>query len=180
VTPTDSELISLAVSSDDVGAFGELVRRHQSAVRRFLRHLARGNDSLADDLAQETFLQAHRGLSRFRGDAPFLTWILGIAHNHYRNACRRRRDEVPLEADEARMVYAPSLERRTDLRQDLSAAMDRLTPDEQLAVRLAFENGLSHSEIAALLQWPLGTVKTHLARGKDKLRELMSAWNPQI
>ena len=93
MTPTDSELISRAALGSDTGAFGELVRRHQSAVRRFLRHLTRGDEASADDLAQETFLQAYRGLGHFRADAPFLTWLLGIAHNQFRNARRRIRDQ---------------------------------------------------------------------------------------
>jgi RNA polymerase sigma-70 factor (ECF subfamily) len=179
VTPTDSELISRAVLGGATGAFGELVRRHQSSVRRFLRHLTRGDGSTADDLAQETFLQAYRGLARFRADAPFLTWLLGIAHNQYRNARRRTRDEVPIETLDATEAAEPSSGGLADLRQDLSSAMGGLSPDEQLAVRLSFECGLSHAEIAEALQWPLGTVKTQISRAKDKLREQLSAWNPK-
>lgn len=176
MTPTDSELVFRAVLCADTGAFGELVRRHQSAVRRFLRHLTRGDESTADDLAQETFLQAYRGLARFRADAPFLTWLLGIAHNQYRNARRRSRDEVPIEAVDA---AEPSPGGLADLRQDLTSAMGGLSSDEQLAIRLSFECGLSHAEIAEALQWPLGTVKTQISRAKDRLREQLSAWNPK-
>jgi RNA polymerase sigma-70 factor (ECF subfamily) len=148
-------------------------------VRRFLRHLTRGDEAQADDLAQDTFIQAHRGLSRFRADAPFQTWLLGIAHNHFRNARRRTRDEIPIESAGEAETAGPSLGVLSDLQQDLASAMDRLTPDEQLALRLSYENGLSHAEIAESLQWPLGTVKTQIARGKGRLRELLSAWNPQ-
>lgn len=178
MTPTDSELISRAALGSDTGAFGELVRRHQSAVRRFLRHLTRGDEASADDLAQETFLQAYRGLGHFRADAPFLTWLLGIAHNQFRNARRRIRDQVPIEALDSAETSSPAPGGLADLRQDLGAALGKLSPDEQLALRLSFENGLSHAEIAESLQWPLGTVKTQISRGKDKLRELLSAWNP--
>ena len=51
--------------------------------------------------------------------------------------------------------------------------------DEQLAIHLGYQQGLSHGEIAVLLDWPVGTVKTHLARGKEKLRHLLAVWNPQ-
>lgn len=176
---TDAELIARAVASDDRAAFGELVRRHQSAVRHFLRHLAR-DAALADDLAQETFVQAWRRLQQFRAEASFLTWLLGIAHNHWRNARRKQREHAPLEAAEASTAAAvPAGAALSDLQQDLDIALRQLSADEQLALHLAYQQGLSHGEIAALLDWPLGTVKTHLARSKEKLRHLLAAWNPQ-
>jgi RNA polymerase sigma-70 factor (ECF subfamily) len=177
VTPAESELITRCVVGGDTEAYGELVRRHQSAVRRFLRHLTRGDNAQADDLAQEAFLQAYRNLGRFRGDSRFETWILGIAYNCFRNA-RRRLDATEPLPEEAPGLVAPA-ERLSDLQQDLAAALLQLSGDEQLALRLSFQFDLTHEEIAGTLRWPLGTVKTHLARGKAKLRELMSAWNPR-
>lgn len=177
MTP-DGELIARVVDVDDRAAFGELVQRHQSAVRQFLRHLSRGDAALADDLAQETFLQAYRSLAQFRGGAAFSTWLLGIAHNYWRNARRRQRNhaELPenLPEDTERAAVATA-----DLRQDLAVALRELSADERLAIHLGFHQGLSHAEISALLGWPLGTVKTHLARAKDKLRQHLAAWNPQ-
>jgi RNA polymerase sigma-70 factor (ECF subfamily) len=177
VTP-DGELIARALALDDREAFGELVRRHQSAVRQFLRHLARGDAALADDLAQETFVQAYRSLSRFHGTSAFSTWLLGIAHNHWRNARRGQREHaelsehLPAETERAAVDVS-------DLRQDLAVALRELSTAEQLAIHLGFQQGLSHGEISTLLDWPLGTVKTHLARAKDKLRQHLAAWNPQ-
>lgn len=176
MTP-DLELIARTLASDDRGAFGELVHRHQSAVRQFLRHLTRGDAALADDLAQETFVQAYRSLAQFRGTAAFSTWLLGIAHNHWRNARRRQRDQVEL--SDATVPPEPSTVALGDLRHDLASALKTLSSDEQLAIHLGFLQGLSHGEIADLLRWPLGTVKTHLARAKDKLRQHLAAWNPQ-
>lgn len=175
---TDAELIVQALVSHDRAAFGALVGRHQSAVRRFLRHLTRGNHALADDLAQDTFMHAWRRLDDFNGSCAFVTWLLGIAHNHWRNARRQLEREPP--ADSA--LTEPQVEPTTgssDLRQDLAEAMKHLTTDEQLAVHLFYQQSLSHREISTLLGWPLGTVKTHLARGKEKLRPLLSPWNPQ-
>ncbi len=177
---TDAALIARVLVEGDRAAFGELVRRHQSAVRQFLRQLTRHDHALADDLAQETFVQAWRGLTGFRGEASFSTWLLGIAHNRWRNARRRRHDCASLEAEEyASNFSVPAATPRSDLHQDLAEALTTLSPDEQLTLHLGFQQGLSHSEIAALLDWPLGTVKTHLARGKEKLRSLLTAWNPQ-
>jgi RNA polymerase sigma-70 factor (ECF subfamily) len=179
VTPSDPELITRVLLADDRAAFGELVLRHQSAVRRFLRHLTSGDAALADDLAQETFIQAYRGLARFRGNANFSTWLFGIAHNHWRNARRQQRGHGALTDHEAEKETLPSPARSADLRHDLAAALHQLLPDEQTALHLSYQQGLSHSEIAHVLGWPLGTVKTHLARSKEKLRQLLAAWNPQ-
>jgi len=62
----------------------------------------------------------------------------------------------------------------------LRQALSQLSPDEQTAVHLFYQQGLTHPEIAAIVGWPLGTVKTHLARAKERLRSLLRAWNPQI
>jgi RNA polymerase sigma-70 factor (ECF subfamily) len=177
---TDSELIARVLVSDDRAAFGELVRRHQSAVRHFLRQLAGGDGALADDLAQETFVQAWRGLARFRGGSAFSTWLLGIAHNHWRNARRRARTVSVEPGHLAALEPTPSPAPLSDLKQDLAQALRTLTADEQSVFHLCYQQGLSHSEIAGVLDWPLGTVKTHLNRGKDKLRPLLASWNPTI
>jgi RNA polymerase sigma factor (sigma-70 family) len=175
---TDSELIARAVASDDRAAFGELVHRHQSAVRHFLRHLTRGNAALADDLAQEAFIQAWRGLARFRSEGKFSTWLLGIAHNHWRNA-RRRQSDVSLDAEGGSESSVAAGTALSDLQHDLSAALRQLPSDEQLVLHLSYQQGLSHGEIATLLDQPLGSVKTQIARSKEKLRHLLAAWNPQ-
>lgn len=177
---TETELIARVLVSDDHAAFAALIRTHQSVVRNFLRHLTGGDHALADDLAQETFVQAYRSLSRFRGTASFSTWLLGIAHNHWRNA-RRRQRTVWLEAEHLAMLDThPSPAPLSDLQQDLAHALRQLAPDEQTVLHLSYQQGLSHGEIADVLDWPLGTVKTHLNRSKEKLRPLLAAWNPQI
>jgi RNA polymerase sigma factor (sigma-70 family) len=175
---TDAELIARVLVSDDHAAFGDLVRRHQSAVRHFLRHLSGGDAALADDLAQETFVQAWRSLARFRGTSSLATWLLGIAHNHWRNA-RRRQRTIPIEPEDlAKLEPVPSIAPLSDLRHDLGGALRTLETEEQTALHLCYQQGLSHSEIADVLQWPLGTVKTHINRGKAKLRPLLASWNP--
>ncbi len=178
MTPSDAELIARVLTGDDRSAFGTLVLRHQSVVRSFLRHLTHGDNALADDLAQEAFLQAYRSLARFRGGSIFSTWLLGIAHNHYRNARRRQRTEILPADSEPVPDPTPAATRTSDLREDLAAAVRQLSSHEQLALHLGYVQGLSHAEIATLADWPLGTVKTHLARSKEKLRHLLAAWNP--
>lgn len=178
MTVSDQELIGRVISRDDRDAFRELVLRHQSRVRQFLRHLCRNRAALADDLAQDTFVQAYQSLARFRGDAEFSTWLLGIAHNHWRNARRRERPQSAL-SDELTETNTLTATQHSDLRHDFALALRQLSADEQLAIHLGYHQGKSHHEIATLLDWPLGTVKTHLGRGKEKLRHLLAAWNPQ-
>ena len=176
---TDEQLLARARVGDDRDAFGELVRRHQSSVRLFLRHLTRGNAELADDLAQDTFLAAYRGLARFRGEGSLNTWLLGIAHNLWRNE-RRRQRTVQLEpAHLGELEPVRPSTAASDLHADLAAALGRLEPEERTALHLSYQQGLSHSQIAGVLGWPLGTVKTHLTRSKEKLRTHLASWNPQ-
>jgi RNA polymerase sigma factor (sigma-70 family) len=179
VNADDHDLIARVFACDDRAAFGQLVRRHQSAVRGFLRQLSCGDNAWADDLAQETFLRAYQSIARFRGSSTFRTWLLGIAHNQFRNA-RRRQRELPQEnMPDSLDENAASPARQTELRHDLTAALRQLSADEQTALHVCYEQGLTHEEAADVLSWPLGTVKTHVARAKEKLRTLLAVWNPQ-
>jgi len=83
----DKELVERAVKSRDVAAFNLLARQNQSKVRGLLLRLTRGNHALADDLAQETFLEAWRGIANFRGESSFSTWLYRIAYRAF--SCRR-------------------------------------------------------------------------------------------
>jgi len=109
VSHSDLERITRVVVEDDRAAFGELVQMHQSAVRAFLRQLTRGDAAWADDLAQETFVIAYNTLARFRGDSAFSSWLLGIAHNQFRNARRQYRA-----TSGSRRRPGPAFDRRTD------------------------------------------------------------------
>src|SRR5215207_8554219 len=96
---TDAMLIARVVVQDDRHAFAELVRRYQSTVRATLRRLTAGNDALADDLAQETFLLAYRNLKSFRQEARFSTWLYRIATNAFFAEARKRKEELLGDAD---------------------------------------------------------------------------------
>jgi RNA polymerase sigma-70 factor (ECF subfamily) len=175
VSFTDADLIARVLLREDQNAFGELVRRYQSPVRGFLIKMSNGDAHLADDLAQEAFLKAWKKLATFRGEGKFSTWLFGIAHNEWRMHVRGRK-EIALEdlADpppEAQLGEAASASR---LRMDLAEAMKTLTSDERAAIVLCCQNGLSHEEAAQALECPLGTVKTNILRGKEKLRRQLS------
>jgi RNA polymerase sigma factor (sigma-70 family) len=169
---SDADLIARVLAHEDQNAFGELVRRHQSPVRAFLARMARGDAHLADDLAQETFLKAWKKLHSFRGNSRFSTWLFGIAFNEFRDAARRRK-ELALE-DAGDLPEEPVAGRDAGLRMDLTEAMKGLNSNERAAVVLCCQNGLSHEEAAGVLDCPLGTVKTNVLRGREKLRKRLA------
>jgi RNA polymerase sigma factor (sigma-70 family) len=170
VSFSDADLIARVLSHEDHNAFGELVRRYQSPMRSFLGRMVRGDSHLADDLAQESFLKAWQKLRTYRGDARFSTWLFGIAFNEFRAASRKRKELSLDDLDAASADEKPATNSNDHLRLDLTEALLRLNSSERAAVILCCQNGLSHDEAAQVLNCPLGTVKTNILRGKEKLR----------
>ncbi|MBV1774589.1 sigma-70 family RNA polymerase sigma factor [Burkholderiaceae bacterium DAT-1] len=171
----DRALVARALLNDQ-RAFEQLLRRHQGMVRAQLRRLAGGNDALADDLAQETFLTAWRKLDQFRGDARFSTWLYRIAYTSFIDVVRKQ-PAAHHEVDEAALSDLAAPTHSADLQFDVQRAMSRLSGGEQAVLLHCTQLGLSHEETAYVLDMPLGTVKTHATRGKAKLRALLAAWN---
>jgi RNA polymerase sigma-70 factor (ECF subfamily) len=159
---SDAELIVRVVANDDRNAFAELVRRNQSDVRRLLRRMT-GDDGLADDLAQETFVRAWRSLPQFRGGARLSSWLYRIAYNTFLAHARKT---VPApEAPDVEVTMDPVL-----MRHDLTKALAILRPEERAALALTVNEQVTHEEAAQILDVPLGTLKTHVLRAKEKLR----------
>ena len=165
----------------DRRAFGRLVHAHQSRVRLQLRRLAHGDAALADDLAQETFVQAWLHLDEFRGEARLATWLHRIALTRFLQHARRPR--LPMEWRETELAEAaePGHDPRPaeGLEHDIEHALQALTEIQRLAVVHCFHLDLSHAEAAQVLGLPLGTLKSHLDRAKTRLRDLLGAWNPE-
>lgn len=181
--PADAVLVARCLSGDDRHAFNALVRRHQGAVRALMRRLTKGDDAWADDLAQDSFLQAYRKLDQFRGDARFSTWIYRIAYNTFLMALRARKPEESLddvaepsdqEADGDLQPEATA----ADLQMDLARAMHLLSPAERAVIAQCYYLDRSHEEAAYALDCPLGTVKSHISRAKQKLKVAMQVWEP--
>ncbi len=186
---SDEQLIARVVVQDDRHAFSELVRRHQSGVRATLRRLTAGNHALADDLAQETFLAAYRNLRSFRQEARFSTWLYRIATNAFLADARKRREELlgdrdgelADDGDDDARDAAPGTgdhARGAALHVDMERALAALSDAERAAIVQCYHNDLSHEEAAYVLGCPVGTVKTHILRGKQKLRAQLAAWAP--
>jgi RNA polymerase sigma factor (sigma-70 family) len=162
----DLDLVALTVSGTRA-AYGELVRRHGSGVRSLLRRMG-ADPALADDLAQDAFLKAFEEIGEFRREGPFSAWVKRIAARLFIRRIRRDSRTLltadPLDEDLAVQEISPQD------RLDLDEALRLLSPPEKLCVSLCFGAGFSHPEAAEALSLPLGTVKSHVKRGMDKLR----------
>jgi RNA polymerase sigma factor (sigma-70 family) len=165
----DAELAALAQSGDRA-AFGELVRRHGSGVRALVRRMG-AQPSLADDIAQDAFLTAYERIAEFRGQGAFAGWVKRIAARLYLKRVRRQ-GRLDLLDDDEGADPAPHAagEAAAGLRLDLDGALRALSEAERLCISLCCGAGLSHAEAAEALKTPLGTVKSHVRRGLEKMR----------
>jgi RNA polymerase sigma factor (sigma-70 family) len=165
-------VVICAMAGDD-NAYGELVRRRQNTIRQLFRRLCR-EPALADDLAQQTFLQAWRSVETLKSPAAFGGWLRRLAINTWLQRVRAERPlmsttdmaELPDEAAE------PTLTEQLDL----DSALATLPPDVRLCITLGYAERMSHSEICEATGLPLGTVKSHIARGASRLRKLLGAY----
>jgi RNA polymerase sigma factor (sigma-70 family) len=173
----ESEMLAREAAAGSSAAFAALVRKHQSALRGFLMRMTRGNAALADDLAQETFLEAFRKIGQF-GKGTFFGWLCAIGYSRYLMEARKKKLE-PLD-DEAESGVAddrtPAVDDSAIARIDLEKAMAMLHPAQRAALTLCFALGMTNEEAAAAMNVPLGTLKSHVNRGREKLIHLLPSW----
>jgi len=176
VSAHDMDLVALSVGGNR-DAFGELVRRHGSGVRALLRRMG-ADPATADDLAQDAFLAAFEQIADFRGEGAFAGWIKRIAARLYLKRWRREaRVSLTFEGPDEDGGVGQG-EAGANARIDLDEALKGLSAVERLCVSLCYGAGLSHAEAAAALNAPLGTVKSHVKRGLDKLKGRLAAETP--
>jgi RNA polymerase sigma-70 factor, ECF subfamily len=155
-------------------AFGRLVQIHQQALRAFLRRLS-ANPADADDLAQETFVFAWEHIGRFDPARSFRPWLFGIA---FRKCRERKRSWLRLLNRESRTVpLETSFSPDPHLTLDLVKAAATLPVEQRAAVLLCLGAEFTHAEAAEALALPLGTVKSHVARGREKLAAALGGSN---
>jgi RNA polymerase sigma-70 factor (ECF subfamily) len=168
----DAALVS-RIREGSERAFNLLIDRHQQAVRGFLRRLL-ASAADADDIAQETFLAVWEGAGQYRGGSSVRSWLCAIAWRKAKSAqrswFRRRARETDWQAEGAGPVDGASPEDRLAVRKALMA----LPIEQRAAVALCLAEGFSHAEAAEALGAPLGTVKSHVARGRARLLEVLS------
>jgi len=178
---SDEELIARARAGDEP-SFEEFMNRHVAAVHRWMVR-AVGEDD-ADDLTQDVFLRAYRGLPRFRNQAPPRAWLAAIADNAIKNRYRSR--------SRFRRIFAPSADPDSlgdressaagpeehatagESRRSVLGALQKLPLDFRLPVVLRDLEEWSYEEIATSLELPIGTVKSRIARGRGQLRAILA------
>ena len=160
-------------------AFEGLVRLRQAWLRNFLRRLT-NDPGIADDLSQQVFLSAWKGIRDLRSNRAFHAWLKRLAVNTWLKHVRRHQ---PLDAiDES---FEGDLDRlhvkATPIAEaiDLDRALAALSTDARLCVVLSYGEGMSHGMIAELTTLPLGTVKSHISRGKQVLRKVLAIYGDE-
>jgi len=178
-TIVPDELLVTRARGGDLAAFGQLVERHATAVRRLARGIVGEHD--AEDVTQEALMRAFHRLDRFRGEGAFRFWLLRIAHNAALDALARRRPGER-SADRDPGTASPPGERTpaeqlelTERRLRLHEKIDLLTPQHRAVLVLRDLEGLSYEEIAQVTQTPVGSVKGRLHRARQQLIDLLRA-----
>lgn len=161
----DISLVTQVIAFHNTRAFDQLVRKYQSPLRRFFLNLTGGDTQLSDDLAQDTFLKAYSNIASFRGLAGFSTWLYRIAYNVFYDYLRSRKETTDL----TQAVHPCTMQQDVGQKMDIYRAMKTLKEAERVCITLFYLEDQSIDKIAGITGYPTGTVKSHLARGKEKL-----------
>ena len=182
----ETELVRRA-SKGDLDAYDELVRRYQERIYATIYHMTSNHED-ANDLAQETFIKAFQALKSFKGGSSFYTWIYRIAVNKTINFLKQRknRSHMSLNDLDFNAEHDPDLvalisdktPRReinlTELQEKLNEAMQKLSEPHRLAVTLHDVQGMSHEEIAKIMDCNIGTVRSRLFYARQQLQAYLS------
>ena len=168
----DKLLVARVVASQDTRAFGELIQRHQSQIRNFLRKLTR-DEALADDLAQDTFMHAWAKITTYAGSGSFIGWLLKVAYTTFLQSKRKsdRYQEILEQVNDTENPSQPKLVQSSEEISDLDKFLAVLNEQERAIMILSYACGLSHREISDATELPAGTVKSLIFRAKDKIRD---------
>ncbi|MDH3746683.1 MAG: RNA polymerase sigma factor [Gammaproteobacteria bacterium] len=148
-----------------------MIRRHQSQVRNFLRKLT-GDTVAADDLAQDCFMHAWEKLQTYSGRGSFIGWLLKVAYTTFLQSKRKskRYAEILEQAGHVADAESRSYTVPSDEVSDLDKLLAVLSADERAIMVMSYACGLSHREISEATDQPVGTIKSIIFRGKEKIR----------
>jgi len=169
--PDDETALVVRSRTGDTRAFDRLVETHQDRIYH-LAYRITGNHADAQDAAQEAFVKAYRSLGAFRAQAAFSTWLHRIAVNAAVDMVRRRAPRAPDPLE----VPAPAADpladgaERIEIQQRIHRAIAALPVEQRMVVVLRDVQGWAYEEIAKVVQAPIGTVRSRLARGREALR----------
>lgn len=173
--PSDADLIRAWGDGDEVAA-ATLVRRHADAVARYLAAAGAREPDL-EDLVQETFYRAFRGIESYGGRAAFRTWLIAIASNALRDAWRKRKRATVLSIEDRELVDAasdPAGDAQVrDLERRFSEALRRLPPLQRDVFLLRAQQGMEYSDIAATLGTTPGSARVHYHHAVKRLKAML-------
>lgn len=161
----NSALIAQAQNGSH-NAFSQLVIMHNQGLRLFLRRFCNSPEH-CEDIAQETFFKAWKNIKKMRGDASFKTWLYTIAINEMKIHHRKNNKYNKVDNFDENLKYNSPNE-NIDAKLDIDKLFCHLSKDEAMVIALNFGEGFSHSQISQALNMPLGTVKSHALRGREK------------
>ena len=184
--PDEANLVRRA-RQGDMSAYDELVRRYQERIYATIYHMTSNHED-ANDLAQEAFIKAFQALKSFKGGSTFYTWIYRIAINKTINFLKQRKNRAHLSLNDLdfNAEHDPDLvalisdktPRRdaglAELQEKLNAAMLKLSEHHRLVVTLHDVQGMSHEEIAEVMDCNIGTVRSRLFYARQQLQALLS------
>lgn len=170
---TEHEEIAAAARGDEA-AFQGLVHRHQRAVLAYL-HAMTGNRAMTEEMAQETFVIAFRGLRSFRGQSSVRTWLIGIAKNLAFKEIRRVTRTVEL-TDENAPAQTTSEGSASELRHDIDHALSRLAPLRRSIFVMRVLEGLDYAQISQLTGMPEGRLRLEVFRARQKLAAMLAPY----
>ncbi|OUS25916.1 hypothetical protein A9Q98_11530 [Thalassotalea sp. 42_200_T64] len=170
-----AKLISKFTQQNDQQAFAEIVKACQSELRGYCRRLTAGDFALADDIAQESLIIAYQQLGNLKNINAFKTWIYRIAYRNFLNQIAKIK-ERPLANEQQIEIESRDNSENEKLVMQL---MQYLSEEQRAVITLNLTLGYGHQEISSILDMPLGTVKSHCKRGKDKFNVIeMSSMQP--
>ena len=186
VQEEESSLVKRA-RRGDMGAYDDLVKRYQERIYATVYHMTSNHED-ANDLAQEAFIKAFQALKSFKGGSSFYTWVYRIAVNKTINFLKQRKNKAQMSLDDLdfNAEHDPDLvalisektPRReislTELQEKLNIAMQKLSEPHRLVVTLHDVQGLSHEEIAKIMDCNIGTVRSRLFYARQQLQAYLS------
>jgi len=176
---SDERLLERFLGGDE-RAFDDLVRRHEALLRNVAYGFVRDR-GLAEDVAQDSFLRAYRKARSFRGQGAVRSWLCRIAVHRAQDELRRirRKREVPWQAAEELVrrdsASTEELAASRELGRMIAEALAGMRNEHRTPMVLRDVQGMTYSEIAALLDWPLGTVQARIHRARLEVRAYLKA-----
>jgi len=185
--PVEEMVLVKRARKGDLAAYDDLVRRYQERIYATIYHMTSNHED-ANDLAQEAFIKAFQALRSFKGGSSFYTWVYRIAVNKTINFLKQRKNRAQMSLDDldfnaehdpdlVALVSGKTPRREValaELQEKLNAAMQKLSEPHRLAVTLHDVQGLSHEEIAEIMDCNVGTVRSRLFYARQQMQAYLS------